>query len=162
MIFAAVLALSSCAAPRAVVTFRDPQQPIYSSAVLNPASIIGVWSQVAHFAERPGCLATGVRFSMSGPGLRMDGQLCLAGKPTTVAGPMAPVGPGRFAQTGVSDAIWVLWADTDVRTLVLGTPSGVFGMILNRDDALPADRLTAAREILAWNGYDLDRLHLNP
>ena len=73
-----------------------------------------------------------------------------------------PVGPGRFALAGWPDPIWVLWADADLRTLVLGTPSGRFGMIFNRDGALPADRLTAARAVLAWNGYDLDRLRLSP
>ena len=45
-----------------------------------------------------------------------------------------------------------------MRTLVIGTPSGEMGFILNRDGRLPADRLAAAREILEWNGYDLERL----
>jgi apolipoprotein D and lipocalin family protein len=51
----------------------------------------------------------------------------------------------------------VLWADADYRTLVIGTPDGSFGFILNRG-GFPADRLKAAREILAWNGYDLTQL----
>ena len=46
----------------------------------------------------------------------------------------------------------------NLRTLVIGTPSGEMGFILNRDGRLPADRLAAAREILEWNGYDLERL----
>jgi len=93
--------------------------------------------------------------------MRIEGQLCLAGKPANVAGPLSPLGPGRFGLVGVPDPIWVLWADTDLRTVVLGTPSGRFGIILNRDATLPADRLTAAREVLDWNGYDLDRLRLS-
>ena len=50
---------------------------------------------------------------------------------------------------------WVLWADTDYRTLVIGTPSGAFGFVLNRGGLLPEDRLRSAREVLAWNRYDL-------
>jgi apolipoprotein D and lipocalin family protein len=53
---------------------------------------------------------------------------------------------------------WVLWVDADYRTLVVGTPSGSFGIILNRTADLPPDRLAAARDVLAWNGYDLTRL----
>lgn len=162
MILALVLALAACAAPPPVAGFRDPAKQIYSSAVFDPTSLAGVWRQVADFAERPGCSAAGVRFAPAGSMMQIDGQICLAGAPVAVAGPMVPVGPGRFALVGVPDPIWVLWADTDLRTLVLGTPSGRFGIILNRDGALPADRLTAAREVLAWNGYDLDRLRLSP
>jgi apolipoprotein D and lipocalin family protein len=53
---------------------------------------------------------------------------------------------------------WLLWVDADLRTLVIGTPAGQFGMILNRDPVLPPDRAAAARDILAWAGYDLRRL----
>ena len=59
---------------------------------------------------------------------------------------------------GIGAEWWVLWVDADYRTLAVGTPDGRFGFILNRDGALPPDRLAAAREILEWNGYDLARL----
>ncbi len=69
---------------------------------------------------------------------------------------MLPAGPGRFV---IGDQLWwVLWADADYRTLAIGTPSGQFGLILNRDGALPPDRLRAAREIFDFNGYDIARL----
>lgn len=55
--------------------------------------------------------------------------------------------------------IWVLWVDEGYRTMALGTPSGRFGMILERGAGpTPSDRNAAAREILAWNGYALQRL----
>ena len=101
-----------------------------------------------------------VRFASGSTGLRIDAVVCLAGQPATLAGELTQIGPGRFALPGLADPLWVLWADTDVRTIVIGTPSGRFGMILNREAHLPPDRMTAAREVLAWNGYDLDRLHL--
>jgi len=161
MILGIFLALAACAAPPPVIGFRDPARQIYSSAVFDPVRLDGIWRQVADFAERRGCFASGVRFAPAGAGMRIEGQLCLAGKPANVAGPLSPLGPGRFGLVGVPDPIWVLWADTDLRTVVLGTPSGRFGIILNRDATLPADRLTAAREVLDWNGYDLDRLRLS-
>ena len=53
----------------------------------------------------------------------------------------------------------MLWADADYRTLVIGTPNGRLGFILNRG-AISADRLVAAWEILDWNGYDLRQLRV--
>lgn len=37
-------------------------------------------------------------------------------------------------------------------------PPGTAGWILNRDPAIPPDRLAAAREMLDFNGYDLTGL----
>lgn len=161
LIPALALLLTACTAAAPVAGFRDPARAIYSSAVLDPARLTGHWHQVADFAAAPGCAAAGVRFVPGGAAGRIDGQLCLAGVVTTLAGPITAIGPGRFAVAGLADPLWVLWADTDVRTLVIGTPAGRFGVILNRDTALPQDRLTAAREVLAWNGYDLDRLQIS-
>ena len=70
-------------------------------------------------------------------------------------GQLRPVGK---AEAPLDRTWWVLWVDADLRTLVLGTPDGSFGVILNRDARLPADRRTAARDILRWNGYDLSLL----
>ena len=52
------------------------------------------------------------------------------------------------------------FVELDLRTLVIGTPDGSFGFILNRGGPLPSDRLAAAREILDWNGYDTRNLAL--
>ncbi len=161
MIMAALFALAACAAPAPIEGFRDPDRKIYSSAVFDFAQLAGTWAQAADFAANPGCLARGVRFAPAGSGVRIEGQLCLAGRPVALAGPLTPTGPGRFAVPGVADPLWVLWADADLRSLVIGTPSGRFGFILNRDGILPRDRLTAASDVLAWNGYDLDRLRLS-
>ncbi len=50
----------------------------------------------------------------------------------------------------------MLWADADYRTLVVGTPSGQFGFVLNRGATLPPDRLKAAKDIARFNGYAID------
>ena len=73
-------------------------------------------------------------------------------------------GPGRlkvsFPTVPFAGAVdyWVLWVDEGYRTAVVGAPNGRSGWILNRDPVIPADRLQAARDVLAFNGYDLSRL----
>jgi apolipoprotein D and lipocalin family protein len=76
-----------------------------------------------------------------------------------LAGPLAAAGPGRFAAAGQQEW-WVIWVDTDYRTLAIGTPNGTFGFVLNRGGAVPPDRLRAAREIFDFNGYDVTRLQM--
>ncbi|WP_435258004.1 lipocalin family protein [Thioclava sp. FR2] len=73
-----------------------------------------------------------------------------------ISGPVKMVGPGRMEIDG--QLWWVIWVDTDYRTLAIATPSGAYGFILNRGGKLPADRLAAAKEIFAFNGYDVAKL----
>ena len=159
------LALAACApepAPRTVPVFRTPGAPIWSNAVLDPARLVGDWQEVAAFAAPGACRPGGARI-VAGPGgggLGLAARLCLGGKETAFQGPLAVTGPGRLLPANATEPWWVLWSDTDVRTLAIGTPSGRFGFILNRGGALPPDRLAAAREILDWNGYDLRWLTL--
>ncbi|MAM60728.1 lipocalin [Maritimibacter sp. UBA3975] len=63
-------------------------------------------------------------------------------------------GNGRLDFADATGTLFVLWADADDRTLVLGRPDNRFGAILNKGGAIPPDRLRAAREIMVWNGYD--------
>lgn len=123
--------------------------------------------QVAGFAPDGAttCKHGGVEISTRGDGLHAAVRLCLSGSDIRAAGGLRPVGPGRIALEGgavpgLGEPWWVLWVDTDYRTLVIGTPSGRFGFILNRDPVLPQDRLIAAREILEFNGYDLGQLRV--
>lgn len=147
--------------------FRDPGVPIYSSAVIAPDRLAGTWRQAAEFARAgaPACAARGVTIAPAAPGrLRLEAELCLDGRSAGFAGVADLTGPGRLRPVGADPAglgeeWWVLWADADGRTLVIGTPSGAFGMILDRGSLAP-DRAAAARAILAWNGYDLG--HLRP
>lgn len=55
---------------------------------------------------------------------------------------------------------WVLWVDADYRTAAIGTPSGSFGWIIDRDKTGGEDRIKAARDVLGFNGYDLSRLEM--
>lgn len=154
-------ACTPTADPIALGRYRPADAPMYSNAVLDGSRLVGRWVQVADFAVKDtDCAPGGVEISQSGAGLHVAYRLCLSAAQVAGAGAMQPDGPGRFVVPGQPGPWWVLWADADYRTLVIGTPSGRLGFILNRDGALPGDRLTAAREILDWNGYDLRQLRL--
>ncbi len=157
----ATLLLLGCAGVT-TTGYRATDRNIYSTAVVDAARLEGRWMQVADFAPpgAAGCSATGVRVE---PGLALQADLCLGGRRTGYRGAAEVTGPGRLRLTaadpaGIGAEWWVLWVDADYRTLVVGTPDGRFGFVLNREAALPADRMRAAREILAWNGYDLSRM----
>lgn len=160
--------LAACSAPGSdrPATYRNTGTEIYSNAVLDPARLTGDWQQVGAFGPAGGdCRPDGVRFGApAGGALPVTARLCLGGQVQRLAGQMALVGPGRMQPQGgqgaISEPWWVLWADVNDRTLVIGTPSGGMGFILNRGGPLPPDRLTAAREILDWNGYDLRLLEI--
>ena len=163
---AAVLCLSACSAgPQKATTFRDASAPIWSAAAFVPAQTGGSWRQVAGFAAAPGgCSDGAVTITPAQGGLSITGTLCLDGRAQAVNAIAKVTGPGRFAVAGGEDW-WILWVDSGYRTLAVGTPSGAFGFVLDRDMSQsggqsgdqnrPApDRLAAAAEIFDFNGYD--------
>ncbi len=160
-----VLALTACGQREPSRSGFRSDRPIYSNAVLNLTQTTGRWTQVAAFARDPDadCRAGGASILDTKTGLAVIARLCLDGRPVDINAPLAITGPGRLTPSGKVAAPldrpwWVLWADTDLRTLVIGTPDGSFGFILDRAGPLPPDRLTAARQVLRFNGYDLARL----
>lgn len=159
-------ALAGCAKPAApVAVFRDTTTQIYSNAVLDPARLQGDWRQVGAFAGGAGgCEGGQVSFGAPQNGrMAVSADLCLDGARQRFRGEAAIAVPGRFVLAGAEGALaepwWVLWADHDNRSLVIGTPSGRMGFVLDRG-RMPGDRITAAREILDWNGYALSRLRM--
>lgn len=154
-----LLLLAACAAaPKTVAAgrYRVASAPIYSNAVMDQGGLVGRWTQVAGFGATD-CKPGAVEISQAAGGLRVAYQLCQAGAEAHGSGPMRSDVVGRFAVPGQPGPWWVLWADADYRTLVIGSPNGRLGFILNRGP-FPVDRLTAAKEILDWNGYDLRQL----
>lgn len=149
----AALALSACVGKTPDLPsgqFRPKGGQVFTAAALDPGRLPGRWAQVAGFGPEGGCKPGGVDIK---PGGKASFRLCLGGKDVKGAGVLQPVGPGRLAIAG--QEWFVLWVDTDYRTLAIGTPSGSFGFVLNRGGAISRDRMTAAREILEWNGYDM-------
>ncbi|MXQ06323.1 lipocalin [Alphaproteobacteria bacterium GH1-50] len=158
--------LAGCAA---FPSYRDQDVPMTSMAVFDPSEYTGLWYEVASF-EAPfqrGCENTRALYTQ-----RDDGTLGVLnrcekdGQTVRIEGDAWVVGPGRLkvSLSGVPFAAdyWVLWVDDAYRTAVVGTPSGRAGWILNREPTIPSDRLAAAREVLAFNGYDLSALKATP
>lgn len=147
------LGLAACTAPLGPGTYRDTRAPISSIALFDAARLDGTWHEVASYREQGACVLCRAAFSQDG------GAVAMQSGAGTVR--LQPSGPGRLTPQGVRGRLdaewWVLWVDADYRTIVLGTPSGGFGMILDRG-RIGADRLKVAREILQWAGYDLARL----
>ena len=56
----------------------------------------------------------------------------------------------------------MVWVDEGYRTAAIGTPDGSFGWVLDRAASGGGDRITAAREILEFNGYDEGALRMRP
>lgn len=153
----AALLLAACVSkPPSAPAFRAAEAPIWSAAAFQPGAVAGTWRQVAGFQPaEASCDAGAVEIAPEGEGLRLAGTLCLAGKPEKVSGVAPLVGPGRLQVKG--EEWWVIWVDVGYRTLAIGTPSGRFGIILDRE-AIPVDRLDAAREIFDFNGYATEAL----
>lgn len=152
------LVLAAClGGDRSGGAFRDSAAPIWSAAAFDVSQAAGDWRQVAAFSDdQGGCRAGSLRLSPTGTGLKVAGNLCLNGKAERLRGTARVTGPGRLTVGG--EEWWILWVDSGYRTMVIGTPSGRFGMILDRG-AIPPDRLTAAREVLDFNGYATGSLH---
>jgi apolipoprotein D and lipocalin family protein len=151
-----VLLLAACVAKSASApAFRVTHAPIWSAAAFQPSQVAGTWTQVADFRTSGSCGAGAVEITPEAAGLRLAGTLCLAGKVEKVSGLAPLVGPGRLRVKG--EDWWVIWVDVGYRTLAIGTPSGRFGIVLDRGK-IPADRLEAAREIFDFNGYRTEAL----
>jgi apolipoprotein D and lipocalin family protein len=157
ILVALLLALAACAPPAPREVFRDARAPVWSAAAFEPAMLAGDWRQVAAFAGERAAACSGGALRFAPGGASVSGALCLGGVRRPVGGAVRVLGPGRVQVAGEPVPWWVLWRDVDGRTLVLGTPDGSFGAVLDRG-AISADRLAAVREVLAWNGYDLGRL----
>lgn len=148
--------------------YRDTSVPIASNALFEPARYLGKWYEVARFPVpfEAGCVGVTAEYGRLDDGglsvkntcRRADGSVR-----SVIEGRADVVGPGRLKVAfpsvpfGAAD-YWVLWVDEGYRTAVVGAPNGRSGWILNRDPSIPQDRLAAAREVLDFNGYDLDRL----
>jgi apolipoprotein D and lipocalin family protein len=150
------LLLAACVGkPVAEGGFRAADAPIWSAAAFQPAQVAGTWAQVADFRDSGSCTAGAVEILPEASGLRLAGTLCLAGQPEKISALAPVVGPGRLRVKG--EDWWVIWVDVGYRTLAIGTPSGRFGIILDRGQ-IPGDRLTAAQEIFDFNGYRTEAL----
>lgn len=156
-------ALITACAPPPDPGFRDQSVPITATTRFTPQNFDGAWNVVAAYPTKffPACVDQRWQAETAPAAPRLT-VFCGAGAAALDA-PMA-VNPRGVLQMQSSDldtstrALWVMWMDEDAQTAVIGTPSGEMGWILNRSPRLRADRLAAAREIMAFNGYDVTRM----
>ena len=170
LVLLAVL-LAACSAEMPPVpseSFRDPSAPFASIADFDPARFQGRWHEVASFPTplRAGCRNSQSVYAPSPEGLSVRNTCVKDGRQIVTMGTARPSGPGRMEVRldgmPMPASYWILWVDEGYRTAVIGVPSGRAGWILNRDPAIPADRLNAARKLLSFYGYDLSRLRMTP
>lgn len=155
-----VLTLASCGS-----VYRDRSVGMSSMAVFDPEKYAGVWYEVASFPTpfQAGCEGTKAEYVPLADGRLSVKNTCQKdGALSVIEGQAEVVGPGRLSVrlqgVPVAAPYWVLWVDESYRTAVVGVPSGRAGWILNRTPDIPADRLSAAQDVLAFNGYDLTAL----
>ena len=142
-----LLGLAACTAE--MQGHRRADTPMQALVGFDAARFAGVWHEVAAIGRQPGA-----RWQVS---VLPDGRLRIeTGQDGVGTGRM--IAPGRMKVDSFAAPLWVLWADGDMRSVVFGTPDGRFAILLDRAREMPPDRLRAAREILAWNGYDLGAL----
>ncbi|WP_299724626.1 lipocalin family protein [uncultured Tateyamaria sp.] len=75
------------------------------------------------------------------------------------AATIAPRATGILQLTyddGTQRDLWVVWTDPDHHTVALGNPEGDFGFIATRAGRFRADQVTAAGQVLDFNGYRTD------
>jgi apolipoprotein D and lipocalin family protein len=161
---ALVVGVSGCAlAPG----YRDTRVTIASSTAFDPARFQGDWIEVARYPTtfQAHCAGAVARYALAGPGRLSVENLCLDAQGREIdriAGRAQVVGPGRLSVrldgVPVAAPYWVLWVDEGYRVAVVGQPDGRAGWILAREARPAPDLIAAAREVLAFNGYDLNRL----
>lgn len=135
----ALAALAACQGTPGVV-YRDVSAPISSQVDVTAARLAGDWR--VRVAPAQGPVAAGDALRLSESALSLDGP----GRFEVVAGPLEGL------------VLWVLWLDADNRTAAIGGPDGQFGWIMDRAAEGGEDRIRAAREIMAWQGYDMARM----
>ncbi|WP_299295637.1 lipocalin [uncultured Tateyamaria sp.] len=62
----------------------------------------------------------------------------------------------------VSRDLVVIWVDQGFRTAAIGDPAGRFAWVLDRAPTGGADRITAARKVLVFSGFDLSKMVTRP
>ncbi|MBU2992683.1 lipocalin family protein [Octadecabacter sp. 1_MG-2023] len=169
------VALAACLAEEpqvpegAIVTerFRDQSAQIASQTDVTPDRMAGDWVIRQRFAGQPGpsheisisTLPQGA-LQMNVVSFRCADGVCADVESLVL---LEAAGPGRWKPAGdqtvlFDGEIWVMWMDFDTRTVAIGIPTGEFGWIMDKNPTGGGDRITAARDIMDWFGYDVSRL----
>jgi apolipoprotein D and lipocalin family protein len=146
---AALLTLGGCAAPgnyRDAGALRDPAAPFGGTTRFEAARFAGVWRTI-------GCIgdcATAERYVVATD----DVFVRIADGADT---PYVVAAPGVLREMGSDRRLVVMWVDEGFRTAAIGAADGSWAAVIDRGRGAP-DRVTAAREILDFNGWDVGQL----
>lgn len=141
---AALGALLACAAPPAP-PLRDPAAPFGATTRFDARAFSGDW-RIASSSE-PG-LAGALRVGPGQADLQIDGAL---------SGAYSIASPGVLAGADGARLV-VMWLDEEARTAVVGRGDGTAAFVLSRSLPVPADKRTAAFEVLDFYGWDIARM----
>jgi apolipoprotein D and lipocalin family protein len=154
MIGAASLVGCAKTPPDAPQNRRDTAAQISSASLFEADRFAGEWRvEASHTA---GCRGADQTWARRDYGWDISGIDCTGPAPAALSARADLVGPGgRIMPSGGygDEPLWVLWMDQDYRVAALGAPSGHHAVILARPGAARADLISAAREVLAFNGY---------
>lgn len=159
----AALTLLTACATTPTPSYRNTDQPLSVTTRHDAARLAGEWRVRA--ATPDDTSLTAVTYRPGGQeAFALTRRICNesgACEPRRSTYPAKPLGPNRWALRAADGAewqIWVVWVDADYRTAAIGTPDGRFGWVLDRAATGGEDRITAAREILDFNGYQTGAL----
>ncbi|MCF2869952.1 hypothetical protein L0664_02630 [Octadecabacter sp. G9-8] len=167
-----ILALAACTGAPDIVeprpVFRDTDAQIASQTDVTAQRMAGEWiiRQRVPAADGPVSAMTLAALPAGALQLSLLGgdcveDVCFEEEALVL---LTPTGPGRWTPVNPpagwpAQEIWVMWMDFDSRTAAIGTPSGEFGWIMDKNLTGGGDRITAARDIMEWFGYNMDQLN---
>ena len=166
---ALVALISACAAPKAPTgVYRDTRKPLTYITRSDASRLVGDWYVRGHYPGGEALLTVSyLRDRQGQQAFRFVSRACKATGNYEDAGdiwPGTPLGPNRWRladpQGGKDRDLWVIWVDESYRTAAIGAPDGGYAWVLDRRATGGADRITAAREILDFNGYDIGAMIL--
>jgi apolipoprotein D and lipocalin family protein len=148
-------------------SLRDPSAQIASQIDVTAQRMAGDWVIRQSFAGQPGPSNALSLAVLPNGALQLSVITAVCNfdscAPVESLAMLAATGPGRWTPTAdqavlSKTELWVMWMDFDSRTAAIGTPSGEFGWIMDKNPTVGRDRITAARDIMDWFGYDVSKL----
>jgi apolipoprotein D and lipocalin family protein len=145
-------ALGACDLAAPPGAYRDADAPISASTRFDRADFAGRWIIAEGFGTGPGgtidfaAAADEPRITVSGSGAR------------GIAGSYREGVPGELIPLAGGAPLIVMWVDETRETAAIGTVSGTFGALIDRDGRVPPDKRLAARAIFDFYGWDVSRL----
>lgn len=148
-----VLLVSVACAPVAQDGFRDPDAPLSATSRFDARAFAGTWRVAASFHPE---VTRALTVTFDPETNRMD---LTTATPSDFAGTYREGRPGELIPVSRGrETLVVMWVDEDFETAAIGTPSGRFGVLLDRDGLVPEDRFDAARDVFEFNGWETEAL----